>query len=550
MPKLPKGINLRDLQLDARTYNCLLKLRRSGIFKQPYDLANLTIGEILETQGFGPRCLVDLLTALESVASPTKSTPQGQVHACLEDELSSLILESGTERYRQIVARRYGFDGQGGATLQAVADVFGITRERVRQICERFESSLKGRKMQLRILNSTLNTVAENTPGSAEEIESKLISAGLTRRPFRLEGLMNAARLLSRDVPFVLEEIGHKRIAFKAKTRFLSKSIIQTARKSVEHWGVATVEDIASQVNAKTGIDIDAESVILALSTRGDFSWLDEARGWFWLSATKRNRLLNQIRKVLSVTARINIGELRNSIARHHRMEGFAPPRRVLLELCRQAKEYTVDGETVTAEPALSWEEVLEGVEKTLVQIFKTNGPVLQRTKLEELCSGAGVNRTTFAMYLGYSPIVTRYGIGVYGLPGTDISPGGVEALIINKRRPTRVLIDYGWTENGRVWLGYNLSEGMISNGVFSVPSGMVRFLEGEFVLQADEGSKIGEITIKGNRGWNLGAFFRRRGGEAGDYLLLLFDLAKHQTIIRIGGTDLFDEFRPGNEGE
>ena len=41
---------------------------------------------------------------------------------------------AATERERRVVELRYGLDGGEARTLEAVADEFGLSRERIRQI--------------------------------------------------------------------------------------------------------------------------------------------------------------------------------------------------------------------------------------------------------------------------------------------------------------------------------------------------------------------------------------------------------------------------------
>ncbi len=63
-PRPPKDVQLGDLHLEHRTHLCL---SREGFDKDFPSLGNHTIGEILSLRAFGPRCLVDLLSALETV---------------------------------------------------------------------------------------------------------------------------------------------------------------------------------------------------------------------------------------------------------------------------------------------------------------------------------------------------------------------------------------------------------------------------------------------------------------------------------------------------
>ena len=64
-PRPPDGVRLHQLRLEHRTRLCLA---REGLDEDASRLGDRTIGEIMAIRAFGPRCLVDLLSALESVA--------------------------------------------------------------------------------------------------------------------------------------------------------------------------------------------------------------------------------------------------------------------------------------------------------------------------------------------------------------------------------------------------------------------------------------------------------------------------------------------------
>jgi len=65
-PQPPAGLTLDQLPLEHRTKSCL---RREGFDRDLGRLGRMTIGQVLAMRAFGPRCLVDLLAALESRAT-------------------------------------------------------------------------------------------------------------------------------------------------------------------------------------------------------------------------------------------------------------------------------------------------------------------------------------------------------------------------------------------------------------------------------------------------------------------------------------------------
>ncbi len=62
LPLPPKGVGLKDVEIERRTYNCL---KREGLLDDPAQLYSLTIGDFLQYRGVGGKSLVDFLTALE-----------------------------------------------------------------------------------------------------------------------------------------------------------------------------------------------------------------------------------------------------------------------------------------------------------------------------------------------------------------------------------------------------------------------------------------------------------------------------------------------------
>lgn len=466
----------------------------------------------------------------------------------LEGELMSFASMIGQARNRKIAVRYLGWDGQGGRTLREVAHEYQLTHERVRQVTEKVILASKGKKPFAPALDRSLQLVGEHLPGTADEIESILASEGVTKALFRLEGLISAADVLGREISFRIKNLGGKRLALPVETSDLASRVTRTARRIIERWGVVTIADIAAALEMK---DSEQKSEILlrqVFSTQPDFQWLDQENGWFWLASVPRNRVLNQIEKILSVTEHINVSELRSGISRHYRMKGFAPPRRVLLELCRQIPGYRVEKEIVMADPPPDWEEVLSETERTMVNVLKKHGPVMQRAKLEETCLNMGMKRSTFYVYLDYSPVITRYTSGVYGLRGANVTPDIIETLTPVRRRG-KVLTDYGWTHDRKIWLGYRLSGAMITSGVFTVPSAMKRFILGEFRFMAADGVNLGTVVSKEEGAWGLGSLFRRRGGEPGDYLVLEFDVDARVAVAHLGDMALLDEFVLSKEG-
>lgn len=433
--------------------------------------------------------------------------------------------------------RYFGWDGLGGSTLQVAGDLVGTTRERVRQVAAKIVSRLAAGPTYAPVLDRSLALVeaacgAEDMV-SADRLEEALVEAGMTADLFRLTGLLRAAEILGRPIARQLTTVGSSRLILAADAAQRIEIVHQEARRILERWGVTTVAEVEARVREKTGpgMVLDVQKIVQTLP---GFAWLDDATGWFWIGPAFGTRLYNQISKIVAVSPTIQLGELRAGVGRPHRMQGFAPPKRVLAALLQARGGYRLKGETVVVDPAPDWRAVISGVESILVDVLRLKGGISSRVELEEDCVARGVNRSTFYVNLGYSPIIARVGPGVYALRGVAIAPGVVDSLVTHKPRG-RVLQDYGWTPHGNVWLGYRLSANTIAAGVISIPAALAEFVTGEFTITDTKGLLLGRLGTRDYAAWGLSPLIARRGLEAGDYLSLTIDPKSRTAIARWG---------------
>jgi Sigma-70, region 4 len=332
----------------------------------------------------------------------------------LERELCDLL---GTGRNARIAARYYGFDGRGGGTLQTVGNEVGLTRERVRQIVTAASERLSTGRPVSPTLDRAIALVADRMPAAAREVEAELQFQRLTSGLFRLEGIIQAAELLGRRLPFSITEVKGERLVHARDIPSVD-TLVRIARRLISLWGMATISNVVADVR-KVEPACDRNLVVSALACLGGFHWLEQSADWFWLSDIPNNRVLNRMRKILSVANPINISELWAGIGRDYRMKGFLPPKGVLLEFCRQVSGLRVNDETVTAEPAVSSDDVLSQVERDVVHILSEHGGTMATSEFKSACLGMGVIRTTFYHCMEYSPIISKYANGLYGLIGS-----------------------------------------------------------------------------------------------------------------------------------
>jgi hypothetical protein len=460
----------------------------------------------------------------------------------LERELADLLEVVANERDRALVARYLGWDGQGIRTLQVVGDDFKITRERVRQICSAALNALERGHPCTPVLGKVLAFIEQHLPAPVADIESNLRASGLTAAMFPLEGIIKAAEILGRKPEVTIQNTARGRIAIAREAAQIACRILQVARRTVSHCGAATISDVSAHLRSAASLNSD-QIIIRLLGTQADFRWLDEPSGWFWFFPTTDNRLLIRIRKILAVSRRIKVSEIRRAISSDRRLQGFCPPTQVLLALCAQLSWCRIESESyIVATPPPRVEDVLSKSERSLVQILENHGHVMKAGDLRAFCTSEGIDQSTLWYLITSSPIILRRAYGVYALVGASPDSRVIDSLLPPLRR-TSVLLDYGWHTDGHLWLGFKLSQGMIRSGVFGVPTAMRRFLHGEYALLASDESKIGTLVVPDNVAWGLGPFFRRRGCAPGELLVIRFDLASHLAHAHLEGEDLLDEF-------
>ena len=306
--------------------------------------------EVLSARLRDPYGSEEIKRRLEVLRTRMTALSQQTVEGELQN-ICEILSHQSRDRQRklEVLGRRYGWDGEGGATLQEAANYFGVSRERVRQICQPSEATLKNRSAWMPALERAIQWLQEQVPLPVDKAGPKLKEEGITRSELSFQALQRIARLMRRDLPFetdVVGEITFLQSVHAQEGNDRAAQILSQARRQISRWGVATIEDIAAHVSEKrkerensddsadeaggeSAPEADTAFVERILSAQSDFALLDANAGWFWLSSVTRNGLITQIEKVLAVAPRVRIADLRAGASRNDRRRGFAPPQRI-----------------------------------------------------------------------------------------------------------------------------------------------------------------------------------------------------------------------------
>lgn len=152
-----------------------------------------------------------------------------------------------------------------------------------------------------------------------------------------------------------------------------------------------------------------------------------------------------------------------------------------------------------------------------------------------------GVATPSFWQCIKYRP-TTTFAKGVVCLVG--VTPPN-ELL---RRRPTRfrpTVIDHGWTVQGRLWIGYRVSDAIAETGVVSVPAAKRNLLGRNYNIYDESGEAIGNLVVQKSSAWGLGPFLRRFQVRPGTYLVLEFDIADKRVVAHLGTEAMLSSFAP-----
>jgi hypothetical protein len=97
------------------------------------------------------------------------------------------------------------------------------------------------------------------------------------------------------------------------------------------------------------------------------------------------------------------------------------------------------------------------------------------------------------------------------------------------------VLVDHGWTDDGRVWISYRLNASNLRSGVFSLPAGLRGKVAGSYFIQSSGTGARSVIVAENDRLTGLHRPIAIRGGESDDVIVVTFDLHHASAELQFG---------------
>ena len=279
----------------------------------------------------------------------------------VEQELLDIFAATPYKRNREILIAYYGWQDGRQHTLTEIGAKFGITRERVRQVCAKLVRKAQRASLNLTpAMDRALALIAARMPCSGREIETALAEQHLTSVGLSATEIMIAAGLLGRpvlcktihvdsaDAGRAKESEGRHcpegdgnrdgaarrlrakspvanhasdrtaprddRLVIRPDQLDTVSAIVDLAKKEVYFHGLATVEQIAGALSDRLkGAVAEAALIKATLLRMEGFCWLDEASGWFRLLPICRHGLPKAIDKTLAVAGAVTVAQLRSA---------------------------------------------------------------------------------------------------------------------------------------------------------------------------------------------------------------------------------------------
>jgi len=477
----------------------------------------------------------------------------------LENLLSDIVEHSCDERGRRrdALLSRLGWSGKPRLTLEEAGRTVGVTRERMRQLETILRRRLPKAPVYVPALSRALQLLIEAAPLDVDGAADLLHTRGVSGARFSPESVIVAAEDLGLEPGVRVERVRDVRLVTRAAGSTYVAAICRVARKKAGASGVVNAHDVAATVSAASGHTCSVEDVTTTLNASRRFRHL--AGPWYWASDIPpgRNRLVNMCKRMLSVTSPISVTRLRDGLKREYmfrnlsmpdRFELRTPPAAILRDFLRDHPDFVVaSNEDVRPSGPLDYRTLLSPFDQILVDVFRSSpSAVLDRVTILRECAERGASLATVSQNLTYGCLIEHLDTNIWTLRGSEVSPAAVEALRqANALRPKeKRVMDFGWTADGGLWVAA-LVPPPTQPFVFSCPGASRPYLAGQaFAAAMRDSTACGTLRVTDNGiiyGFN--AFQQLSGCDAGDIVVVVFDLVERVATLMVGDEELLDRY-------
>lgn len=352
----------------------------------------------------------------------------------ISERLNSLIPENKDkseeaarriERLRrniEIYKRYYGFDGNGGLSMDKTGKHYGLTRESVRQITDKITKMLRMSKEPVSNLKNIVDLIDSLVPASAEKIEKELISHGYISDDFLLEGIVAAANVfgVKTKVEKVINVNGH-RFAVQERFEDAPRVILSQATKEISHNGAINVNNLMKDAHGISK-EIKFQFVQSVLNTVSTTTWITDH--WVHFGDKGVNRFIERLKRIFAANESVHIDQIEAGIARNwnknKKERTYVLPKDIILALITSLGDYVVKSGGLVYSVNPLEKSTLSEMEIELYDTLKNAPDSRMREKeLEDAIVGDDQGKKfNFSQVLNYSPIIYRPEWGIYTILG------------------------------------------------------------------------------------------------------------------------------------
>lgn len=459
------------------------------------------------------------------------------------------------ERNAHVFRARYGGRGDDESTLQAIGDVHGVTRERIRQIVDKQLFFLQGITFKTECfdaLASACEVLEPLTISVAEERLRHLLGGNLS-----LQGASDYGReVLGKSLPIQFVQIRNgDAIIIAGNLPLWFQAAITQSKAIIRHCGAAQFNLAWALTMRQHQGWIPPDQFRQVIAHAPGFDWIDDDEAWFWFGPEgSANRLVKRTIEILTFAKRpLDIEIIYGGLTRYARARdsdvseeaGIWPPMEIVQKLlakspammCQQGDDFRL---------ASGWNEsdAKRGVAETILAELRLRGGLASRSELHQaLVVDKGMNPVSFSVALAHSPLLRQLDRSVFAIRGWPISAARLteaQHRVGNLNGPLINFKEVDVSSNGDVsWVNI-LSKSSMSNMYAGVPSkATLHLAEGQYAADSTA------LTITEHRVVGLIRLVVANGGVAGTLYRTTVNARTRTVKVEIIGQEDADDEDP-----
>lgn len=331
-------------------------------------------------------------------------------------------------RNRTIVSAYFGFDGLGTKSMDEAGKQFGLTKEMVRQIINKFKSNIAENKGIIKsdAIERAIAVISQNCSNSAENVTSALYKQGLIPEHYLIDGIISAAELLNlTPLGFVLTKVNGIPFVFRTSEDDLGKKTLSHAIKRISHDGYCNKAALVKIIKGSVPFSSQNTFVEQLIESMPNFRWINKDAGTFYFGLHGRNRLVSRLCKVFNQYDSVMFDDLLEAIERSWKKdennEIHIPSQELIKDVINDFDDvkFTDPEQTKINCSKFSSNVALRIFEYEIFKMISdSKDQVLREKVIEDALVKTVPDKYNYSMSLNYSPLIKRVSRGIYGITG------------------------------------------------------------------------------------------------------------------------------------